>query len=64
MNNLDRFTISVITTVLDNDNYLGEYDRAHLQPNCENHELTDLDDYETDSDDYEDDPYIHVHCIC
>ena len=57
MNNLDRWTLSVITTVLDNDEYLSEYDRAHLQPNYEKPELTD-------SDDYEDDPYVHIHCIC
>ena len=57
MNNLDRFVFSVIEAVLDNDEYMSEYDRAHLQPNCEQHELTD-------SDDYEDDPYVHVHCIC
>ena len=53
----DRFTISVITAVLDNDNHLCEYDRTHLQPNYENDELMD-------SDDYEDDPYVHVHGIC
>lgn len=55
MNNSDRFTISVITTVLDND--LCEYDQANIQPICKNYELMD-------SDDYEDDPYVHVHQIC
>ena len=43
MNNLEEWTLSVVTAVLDNDEYLSEYDQAHLQLNCENHDLTDSD---------------------